>query len=76
MTAKEIGYLMFVIPACSGVAFVAAVCLWCIWDASKTLDDMEKHFGNPNSIKHRVHFFIFVLILICMIVGATLSGIS
>lgn len=76
MTAKEIGHLMFVIPACSAVAFAAAVCLWCAWDASKKSDELEKHFGNPNSIKHRVHFFIFVLILICMIVGATLSGIS
>jgi hypothetical protein len=76
MTTAEIGHLMFVIPACSIVALAVGVCIWCAWDASKTCDEMEKHYGKPNSIKHRVHFFIFMLIVLCMLVGALLSDLS
>ena len=76
MTAKEIGYLMFVIPACSFVVWAIGIIIWCCWEVAKTEDEIEGYLGNPNSIKHRVHFFIFMLIVLCMLVGALLSDIS
>jgi hypothetical protein len=76
MTTKEIGHLMFVIPACSFVALAVGVSIWCAWDASKTCDEMEEHYGKPNSIKHRVHFCIFMLIVLCMLVGGLLDVLS
>ncbi len=76
MTTKEIGHLMFVIPAISIVALAFGVTTWCAWDASKRCDEMEKYYGKPNSIKHRVWFFIFMLITLCMVVGGLLSDLS
>ena len=73
MTTKEIGYLMFVIPAISIAALAVGVTTWCAWDASKRCDEMEKYYGKPNSIKHRIGFIIFTLIVLCMVVGALLS---
>lgn len=76
MTTKEIGHLMFIIPACCFVAFAIGIMIWACWDTAKTYDEMEKYYGNPNSIKHRVHFFIFMLIFLCMLVGGLLSYLS
>jgi hypothetical protein len=76
MTTKEIGHLMFVIPACSIVALALGVCIWCCWDSAKTQDSIEKYYGNPNSIKHRVGFIIFMLIVLCMVVGGLLSDLT
>ena len=67
---------MFVIPVCSVVALALGVCIWCCWDCAKTQDSIEAYYGNPNSIKHRVGFFIFMLIALCMAVGAILSDLS
>ncbi len=76
MTTKEIGHLLFVIPVASVMALAIGVCVWCSWEAAKYADRLEKFYSdNPNSIKHRVGFFIFMLIAICMAVGAILSEI-
>lgn len=76
MTTKEIGHLMFIIPAIAIAALAVGVTTWCAWDASKRCDEIEQYYGKPNSIKHRVGFIIFALIVICMIVGALLSDLS
>jgi TRAP-type C4-dicarboxylate transport system permease small subunit len=73
MTTKEIGHLMFVIPACCFVAFAIGVMIWGCWEVAKTEDEIEAHLGNPNSIKHRVGFIIFMLMMFCMSVGGLLS---
>jgi hypothetical protein len=76
MTTKEIGHLMFVIPACCFVVFAIGVIIWGCWEVAKTEDEIEAHYGKPNSIKHRVHFCIFMLIVLCMVVGGLLSDLS
>jgi hypothetical protein len=76
MTTKEIGHLMFVIPACSIVAWGIGMIIWCCWEVAKTEDKIEAYLGNPNSIKHRVGFIIFMLIVLCMVVGGLLSDLS
>jgi hypothetical protein len=73
MTTKEIGHLMFIIPACSIVVLTLGALIWCCWQAAKTEDEIEAHLGNPNSIKHRVGFIIFMLMMFCMSVGGLLS---
>ena len=75
MNTKEIGYLMFVIPAISILALAVGATIWCAWEASKTCDEWEKYYGKPNSIKHRVGFVIFMLIILCMLVGGLLADI-
>ncbi len=72
MTTKEIGHLMFVIPACFFVAWAIGAIILCCWEVAKIEDSIEAYLGNPNSIKHRVWFFVFMLIALCMTVGALL----
>ncbi len=67
---------MFVIPACCFVAFAIGIMIWACWEVAKSEDEIEEHLGNPKSIKHRVHFFIFMLIFLCMLVGGLLSDLS
>ena len=73
MTTKEIGHLMFIIPVCSIVALALGACIWCCWQTAKTEDEIEADFGNHNSIKHRLWFIIYMLIILCMSVGIILS---
>lgn len=76
MTTKEIGHLMFVIPACSIVALAVGVSIWCAWEVAKSSDRLEQYYDNPNSIRHRVYFFIWMIIISCMIVGAFLADLT
>ena len=76
MTTKEIGRLMVFIPVGLVIGCAIGTIIWCCWDAAKSCDEMEKHYGNPNSIKHRIHFFIWMLIISCIIVGFFLADIS
>jgi hypothetical protein len=76
MTTKEIGRLLFFIPVVSVMAWAIGTIIWCAWEAAKSADRLEQYYDNPNSVRHRVYFFIWMLIISCMIVGAFLADIS
>jgi hypothetical protein len=76
MTTKEIGRLMFFIPVGLVVGWSIGTIILCTWEAAKSADRLEQYYDNPNSIRHRIHFFIWMLIISCIIVGFFLADIS